>query len=73
MPRKIRELRAAGFVEDRTRGKGSHRYRMHPAKRPAIRVVLSGASGDDARHNQEQTVRHAIEMASRPPIEHGRR
>ena len=54
MPPKIRELiadlEAAGFVE--RGGKGSHRNFTHPkVTRP---VTISGAPGDDAKHDQVQ-------------------
>jgi predicted RNA binding protein YcfA (HicA-like mRNA interferase family) len=53
MPCKVRQLIAdltrAGF-SDRG-GKGSHRNFTHPK---AVRVTLSGGSGDDAKHYQER-------------------
>ena len=68
MPRKIRELeadlRAAGFVLNRSRGKGSHRYWEHPTARPVLSVVISGSGGADARPYQVQLVRTAIAQAS---------
>ena len=66
MPRKIRELVAelerAGFVLV-PGGKGSHRKFRHP-KLPGS-VMLSGQSGDDAKHYQEKQVRNAIREASK--------
>ncbi|MGA2175895.1 MAG: type II toxin-antitoxin system HicA family toxin [Verrucomicrobiota bacterium] len=66
MPRKIRQL-----VSDLTKsgfvlvpgGKGSHRKFRHPRIPGA--VILSGGDGDDARHYQEQQVRHAIREAAK--------
>ena len=61
VPRKIRQLVAAleqaGFVTVQG-GKGSHRKFRHPKFRGA--VILSGQSGDDAKHYQEKQVRNAI-------------
>lgn len=63
MPRKIRQLRSdlrrAGFVEQRERGKGSHARWYHPAA-PEITVTLAGHDGDDAKAYQENQVRKAI-------------
>ena len=60
MPRKVRQLIAdlekAGFVN--RGGKGSHRNFTHPQ---GVRVTLSGASGDDAKHYQERDVRRALD------------
>jgi predicted RNA binding protein YcfA (HicA-like mRNA interferase family) len=60
MPRKVRQLIAdlekAGFVD--RGGKGSHRSFTH---RQGVRVALSGASGDDAKHYQERDVRRALD------------
>ena len=66
VPRKIRQLVAdlerAGFVLA-PGGKGSHRKFRHP-KFPGS-VILSGQSGDDAKHYQEKQVRNAIREASK--------
>ena len=66
MPRKIRQLVAdlerAGFILA-PGGKGSHRKFRHP-KFPGS-VILSGQSGDDAKHYQEKQVRNAIREASK--------
>ncbi len=66
MPRKIRQLVAdlerAGFVLV-PGGKGSHRKFRH-SKLPGS-VILSGQSGDDAKHYQEKQVRNAIREASK--------
>ena len=66
MPRKIRQLVAdlehAGFVFV-PGGKGSHRKFRHPNL--AGSLILSGQSGDDARHYQEKQVRNAIREASK--------
>jgi predicted RNA binding protein YcfA (HicA-like mRNA interferase family) len=66
VPRKIRQLVAdlehAGFVLV-PGGKGSHRTFRHP-KVPGS-LILSGQSGDDARHYQEKQVRNAIRDASK--------
>jgi predicted RNA binding protein YcfA (HicA-like mRNA interferase family) len=60
MPRKVRQLIAdlekAGFVN--RGGKGSHRNFTHLK---AVRVTLSGSSGDDARHSQERDVKRALD------------
>lgn len=60
MPRKIRELikdlERAGFID--RGGKGNHRNYEHPR---GMRVVVSGNSGDDAKHYQEQEVSRNIE------------
>jgi predicted RNA binding protein YcfA (HicA-like mRNA interferase family) len=59
MPRKVRQLIAdlakAGFVN--RGGKGSHRKFTHPQ---GVNVVISGGSGDDAKHYQEKDVRQAL-------------
>ena len=53
MPRKIRQLIAdlekRGFVD--RGGKGSHRNFLHPS---GVKITLSGAPGDDAKHYQER-------------------
>ena len=63
MPRKIRQLladlRASGFVEIRSGGKGSHRKFLHPRYPGA--VTVSGKPGDDAKPYQEQQIRRAVE------------
>ena len=60
MPRKMRQLIAdlqkAGFVN--RGGKGSHRNFTHPK---GLRVTISGASGDDAKHYQERDVKRALD------------
>ena len=65
VPRKIRQLVAdleqAGFTLV-PGGKGSHRKFRHP-KFPGA-VILSGQSGDDAKHYQERQVRNAVRKAS---------
>jgi predicted RNA binding protein YcfA (HicA-like mRNA interferase family) len=58
MPIKVRRLKAllrrSGF---RCRpGKGSHSVWTHP-QRPGMRLVLTGADGDDARPYQEARAR----------------
>jgi len=66
VPRKIRQLVAdlegAGFVLV-PGGKGSHRKLRHP-KYPGS-LILSGQSGDDAKHYQEKQVRSAIREVSK--------
>jgi predicted RNA binding protein YcfA (HicA-like mRNA interferase family) len=61
MPKKIRELKSllakAGFTS--RPGKGGHIIWEH-AKRPRIRVVLSGKDGRDAREYQERQTAAAI-------------
>ena len=68
MPRKIRQLRSdlrkAGFVLDRERGKGSHTVWEHPDVGAAF-VTLSGKDGDDAKPYQEKEVREAIAQVQR--------
>lgn len=60
MPRKVRHLIAdlerAGYVN--RGGKGSHRNFTHPK---GLRVTISGALGDDARHYQERDLRRALD------------
>jgi predicted RNA binding protein YcfA (HicA-like mRNA interferase family) len=60
MPRKVRQLIAdlerAGFAN--RGGKGSHRNFVHPK---GAQLVLSGNTGDDAKHYQERDVRRALE------------
>ena len=60
MPRKVRQLIAdlekAGFTN--RGGKGSHRNFVHPN---GAQLVLSGNTGDDAKHYQERDVRRALE------------
>ena len=62
MPRKVRELirdlERAGFVN--RGGKGSHRNYRHPR---GIRITMSGATGDDAKHYQERDVAEALREA----------
>ena len=63
MPRKIRQLKAdlrnAGFIEQRDRGKGSHTRWVHPAV-PGSAVTVSGHDGDDAKAFQERDIRNAM-------------
>ena len=70
MPRKIRQLKAdlrqAGFIELRDRGKGSHTRWEHPIV-PGLAVTLSGRDGDDAKSYQERDVRLAVTRASQTP------
>ena len=60
MPRKIRQLIADlekhGFVD--RGGKGSHRNFLHPS---GVKITLSGAAGDDAKHYQERDLQRAIQ------------
>ena len=66
MPRQIRQLksdlRKAGFVEQKNRGKGSHARWYHP-QTPEAYVHLAGHDGDDADPYQERDVRQAIARA----------
>jgi predicted RNA binding protein YcfA (HicA-like mRNA interferase family) len=66
VPRKIRELitdlERAGFYLV-PGGKGSHRKFKH-AKFPGS-LILSGHSGDDAKHYQERAVRNALRDVSK--------
>lgn len=63
VPRKVRQLiedlEKAGF-ENRG-GKGSHRNFLHPAS--GAKITLSGKSGEDAKHYQEQDLKRAIERS----------
>ena len=56
MPRKIRQLkqdlRRAGFIELRGRGRGDHALWQHPDV-PAAIVGLDGKDGDDAPRYME--------------------
>jgi predicted RNA binding protein YcfA (HicA-like mRNA interferase family) len=60
MPRKIRQLIADlekhGFVD--RGGKGSHRNFLHPS---GVRITLSGAPRDDAKHYQERDLKRALQ------------
>ena len=60
MPRKIRQLIADlekhGFVD--RGGKGSDRNFLHPS---GVKITLSGAPGEDAKHYQERDLKRAIE------------
>lgn len=63
MPRKKRQLkqdlRRAGFIENKDRGRGSHTTWYHP-QFPDIRVLIAGHDGDDARYYDERNVLGAI-------------
>jgi predicted RNA binding protein YcfA (HicA-like mRNA interferase family) len=48
-------LERHGFVN--RGGKGSHRNLLHPS---GVRITLSGAPGDDAKHYQERDLKRAI-------------
>jgi predicted RNA binding protein YcfA (HicA-like mRNA interferase family) len=65
VPQKVRELvgilQKAGFVD--RGGKGSHRNFVHP--NVAKPVVISGNSGDDAKHYQVRAVQLAIEESKK--------
>jgi len=54
----IADLETHGFVN--RGGKGSHRNFLHPS---GVRITLSGAAGDDAKHYQERDLKRAIERA----------
>jgi len=58
--RKIRQLIADlekhGFVD--RGGKGSHRNFLHPS---GVKITLSGAPGDDAKHYQERDLKRAMQ------------
>ena len=66
MPRKVRQLKAdlrkAGFVERKDRGKGSHTVWEHPETH--VSVTIAGHDGDDAHQYQEQDVRVALRQAT---------
>ena len=53
------DLRASGFAEIGSGGKGSHR-KFLPPRYPGA-VTVSGKPGDDAKPTQEQQVRRAVE------------
>ncbi len=63
MPRKIRQLIAElekhGFVD--RGGKGSHRNFLHPS---GVRITLSGAPRDDAKHYQSEISNERFERYS---------
>ena len=67
MPRKIRQLKAdlrrAGFVELRGRGKGDHALWQHPAV-PAAIVGLDGQDGHDARRYHEKNLREMVALVA---------
>ncbi|MSU41215.1 MAG: type II toxin-antitoxin system HicA family toxin [Pedosphaera sp.] len=58
----LADLERAGFVLA-SGGKGSHRKFRHAKFSGSL--ILSGQSGDDARHYQEKEVRNAIRKASK--------
>lgn len=57
MPRKIRDLEKAGFVN--RGGKGSHRNFVH--EKITFPITLAGKLGDDAKNYQERAVKRVIE------------
>src|SRR5690242_12244331 len=65
MPRKIRQLRAelkrAGLVRLKERGKGDHEVWEHPTM-PGVQIVLDGKDGDDAKPYQERNVRNVLDI-----------
>ena len=65
MPRKIwqlkSDLRRAGFVEQKNRGKGSHARRYHP-ETPEAYVHVAGHDGYDAYPYKERDARQAISL-----------
>jgi predicted RNA binding protein YcfA (HicA-like mRNA interferase family) len=60
MPRKIRELAKAGFVD--RGGKGSHRNFKHPG---GAQITISGGLGQDAKKDQERAVDAAVREVAR--------
>ena len=64
MPKKLRELKAsllrAGFAC--RSGKGSHTVWGHPDL--AVRIVLSGKDGNDAKPYQEHDVAEGLRLAA---------
>ena len=71
MSSKIRHLKAllrrSGF---RCRpGKGSHSVWTHP-ERPGMRLVLTGADGEDAKPYQEARARKRAAAMHPPPAHH---
>ena len=60
MPRKIRELAKAGFVD--RGGKGSHRNFKHPG---GAQITISGGLGPDAKKDQERAVDAAVREVAR--------
>jgi predicted RNA binding protein YcfA (HicA-like mRNA interferase family) len=51
----IADLEKHGFIH--RGGKGSHRNFLHPS---GVKITLSGALGDDAKHYQERDLKRAI-------------
>jgi predicted RNA binding protein YcfA (HicA-like mRNA interferase family) len=49
-------LEKHGFVD--RGGKGSHRNFLHPN---GVKITLSGAPGEDAKHYQERDLKRAIQ------------
>jgi len=52
----IADLEKHGFVN--RGGKGSHRNFLHPS---GVRITLSGAPGEDAKHYQERDLKRVIQ------------
>ncbi len=68
MPRKIRQLKAdlrrAGFVELRGRGKGDHSLWQHPIV-PTANIGLDGQDCDDAMRYLEKDLREILDLVAR--------
>ena len=55
----IAAVKGAGFVD--RGGNGRHRNFTHPK---GLRVTISGAPGEDAKHDQERELRRALETVN---------
>lgn len=66
MPRKVREVRKdykqAGFIEKRSRGKGSHWKYIHPL---GVVATVSGRDGADAQAYQENQLKQKLAEVER--------
>lgn len=66
MPRKVREVRRdyrqAGFIEERSGGKGSHRKYIHPL---GVVATVSGRDGADAQAYQENQLKQKLAEVER--------
>ena len=75
MPRKIRELkrdlRQAGFEQQRGRGKGDHTVWRHPLLgRYNVNLPGKDKDGEDAKHYQETEVREGIRLVREAERKH---
>ena len=58
-----KQLRQAGFIESRKKGKGSHRKWFH--KKLGRPLLIAGKSKDDAKPYQIDQIEKAIEFIKR--------